>query len=212
MSAQEHSYIYQKYRQEYRDTYDTIVEFYEVNRDQIIHLDIDEQFLLLYDYVDACFECGYYEKVSKRVDRLIEWSIMHNFDDVNASDPYKHMLFKKAAASFQLDDLVTTEHVCLELLKMNPKDYKTSLLLKKCRLKKYPYIIEQLGGAKGLLVLFSVLLFSVELIGSYVLLSTPTITRELNHVSAVFSISLICIANYFILRGISFLFKKIRLD
>ncbi len=78
------------------------VYFFERNQKYLEHLDTLEVIELKVDYSLCLFEIGKYNRFLDLVDDLIETVILENIYTYNSIDIYSELLFKKAAALYNL--------------------------------------------------------------------------------------------------------------
>ncbi len=145
-------------------SYREIIRFYEQNREELKHLEIESYVDVQITYSSALFEIGRYNAFIKLVDPLIEMVIFQNIVHFKGEDIYQKLLFKKAAAHYQILELKQSQHILIELLKMDPQNAAVSYLLKRCLIKIQP---DYLGFSKGIsifLFFVSALIIGIELL------------------------------------------------
>ncbi len=122
MAPRSYSQLYRRLRSVDPTDYQRIIRQYEEREREIGHLDIEEYFELTVAYVDALFQTGAYRRHQMAVDRVIHYSIEHNFRTLpdDDRDIFHQMLLRKAAAAYRLSDYPTAEHVIRELIRINP--------------------------------------------------------------------------------------------
>ena len=156
--------IYQNFKAIETNAFHTVIRYFEDYEDDIQKLEFEERFEILVSYVLALFETGDYAKHLLYVDEVIERSIIDNIKYFRGLDIYEHMLFKKAAAHFNLLNLHRAEHIAKALIKINPHNPQHLQFFRKCQRKKS----EGLSNAFRLISLFffflSAILIGVELI------------------------------------------------
>jgi len=116
---------------EYRE----IISFVRHNEKDISLLEFSEYFDLMISYSSALFEVGNYQKFLFYVDSLIELSVFNNIKIYKGENIFQKLLFRKAAANFQLEKYDKAIYVIKELIKLDPKDKLTQRFLLKCYLK-----------------------------------------------------------------------------
>ncbi|MEM1323080.1 MAG: hypothetical protein AAGG75_22640 [Bacteroidota bacterium] len=123
------------------EEYRTIIRFYEEYRQEITQLDFEEYFELLLAYTKALFEIGAYGSFVEVVDNAIGITIEHNIHFYQGEDIYQELLFRKAAAYYNLHEFDKSKYILRELIKIDPWNQLTIRFLKKClRGEKSPYL------------------------------------------------------------------------
>ena len=140
------------------------IRFYEQHLATIKQLDFDEYFELLVIYVNALFETGAYEKHLIEVDVVIENSILRNIQYFKGEDIYRKMLFKKAAAHYNLKNYKKADYVLRELIKIDPFDKDPILFLKKCLRKSRSSVIKVIWAVAIFLFLTAAIVFGLEIL------------------------------------------------
>jgi len=97
-----HSKTYQEFKEIPYNDYRGIVRFYEEYNSEIVHLKFDEYFELLLAYAESLFEIGAYRNHLDICDQAIEITIAHNIKFYQGKDVFFELLFKKAAAHYNL--------------------------------------------------------------------------------------------------------------
>ena len=100
--------------------YHSVVRFYEQYEADITDLEEAPYFDCTLTYTLALFETGNYGQALVMCDHLLEWVIMHNVATWGGEDIYAKLLFKKAAALYQLQEYPRCEYVLRELIKLHP--------------------------------------------------------------------------------------------
>lgn len=120
-----------------------IIRRYEEEEQAIGQLDPHEYFDLTVRYVDALFASGAYRKHLLMVDLVIFTAIDQNILTHEGEDVYQRMLFHKAASAFRLRDFELAQHICRELIKIDPtaaiyqRFYRTSLFVASHKLLQF---------------------------------------------------------------------------
>lgn len=78
------------------------------------------------DHLLALFELGKYEKFLYEVDAMIEFVVNHNIYRHNGEDAFCLLLFKKAAAHFNLEEWDASKTILMQLKKSNLLKISTS--------------------------------------------------------------------------------------
>lgn len=141
-----------------------IIRFYEANKQSLPHLEIDEFIEIELGYANALFEVGRYEAFLVAVQYLLEALIYHNIQYVNGEDAYENLLFRKAAAHYQLLELNSASRVLWELLRINPDNQAAAYLLKRCLVKTEPVFLRTAKAISIFLFLLSALIIGFELL------------------------------------------------
>ncbi len=118
--------------------YHGIVRYYERFEDAIGTLDTEEYFDCTLAYTEALFETGNYGQHVVMCDHLLETVIMQNIESWGGEDIYAKLLFRKAAALFQLQEYAQSEHILRELIKLHPEDQLPVRFLRSCLLRQKP--------------------------------------------------------------------------
>ncbi|MTB52429.1 hypothetical protein [Lewinella sp. W8] len=124
MQARHYSQLYRRLRDVDPRDYQRIIRMYEEKETEIGRLDVVEHFELTTYYVDALFHTGAYRQHQMMVDLVIQASIAHNIRRVPGIEPdvFHHLLFRKAASAYRLQDYDTAIYVAQELIRMCPEE------------------------------------------------------------------------------------------
>ncbi|MCB0686070.1 MAG: hypothetical protein KDC53_06085 [Saprospiraceae bacterium] len=141
-----------------------IIRFYEAHKQSLPHLDILDFIEIEFGYANALFETGRYESFLVNVQYLLEALIYHNIQFVNGEDAYENLLFRKAAAHYQLLELNSAIKVLWELLRINPDNQAGSYLLKRCLVKSEPSFLHTSKAISIFLFLLAALIIGLELL------------------------------------------------
>ncbi len=141
-----------------------IVRFFEGHEQEILYLEFEEYYEILHQYCEALFESGAYRKFIKVAPALIEATIQHNIKHYKGVDIYQHVLFKKAAAHYQLHEYQQAEHILRELVKIDPTQDLNSRFLKKCLYRKKPQFVKDTRAISIFIFLLSSLVIAVEIL------------------------------------------------
>ena len=158
------SQVYREFKEIEAREYRTIVRFFEEFEQDIYHLRFEEYFELLLAYVDALFEIGAYANHLKTVDQLIEISINHNITFYKGEDIFFELVFKKAAAHYNLHQYDKAEQILRELIKIDPENKLAIRFLIKCVHHDQPKFLKQTRGTSVLIFLITAATISVELV------------------------------------------------
>lgn len=105
------------------------VSFYEERCSIIFQLEEKTQNYFKYEFVQALFDLGRYEKVLVEVDDLIEYVFLNNINYVERN--YDHLIFLKAASLFGLRNIEEALVVSKQLVAINPENELYASLLTK---------------------------------------------------------------------------------
>jgi len=159
-----HSNVYRDFKGIDLSEYRKRVRYYEKNEKAINNLEFDEYFELLVEYTIALFETGAYQKFLPIADDIIETTIAKNIKFHNGKDIYRDILFKKAAAYYNMLGYKKAEHILRELAKINPNDEITLRFLKKATRRRHPKFLDISRGIAIFLFFVSALIIAVELL------------------------------------------------
>ena len=116
------------------------VKFYETYIKENDNLLYEEKLDLTLDYVLSIFSIGKYHKFLSLVDPIIETIIRDNIHSFNDQDLFQILLFKKAAALYNLKKYEESIIILKQLVKINDKvgDYRKLMWLAiiKLRIRK----------------------------------------------------------------------------
>jgi len=157
------SQIYQEFKDIERSEFRSIVRFFESHTSEIAQLEFDEYFELLLTYADALFEIGTYHSYLSVADQAIGITIEHNIKYYHGEDIFFNLLFKKAAAHYNLLEYEKSEHILRELVKMNPDNEMTVRFLKKSIRQNKPGFLKSTRATSVFLFLLTAGIIAVEL-------------------------------------------------
>ncbi|TNE55553.1 MAG: hypothetical protein EP344_13190 [Bacteroidetes bacterium] len=143
--------------------YHGIVRYYERFEDAIGTLDMEEYFDCTLAYTEALFAIGNYAQHIVMCDHLLELVIMQNIRTWGGEDVYARLLFKKAAALYQLQEYPKSEHILRELIKLHPRDRVPVRFLRACLLRQKPAWLSVTRSATILLLFLAVAVIALEL-------------------------------------------------
>lgn len=146
-----------------KSNHHTMVRFYERHQRVIERLPFDEFFVLLVHYGTALFEVGQYDKHIKISDRIVELSIINNVQFYQGEDIYIRVLYQKAQSNFYIRDFAATQHICCELLKMQPYHKSYKKLLRKAVVMQSGRSYIRLQALAMVLFLLSVVILLVNI-------------------------------------------------
>lgn len=87
--------IFQSFNQIDRQSYHTIIRYFNQHVEEIKCLDFEEYFEILTSYVNALFEAGAYQKHALMADVVIEASIINNVRVYQGIALFEKTLFQK---------------------------------------------------------------------------------------------------------------------
>lgn len=175
-----HSRIYRDFRGLETGDFQGVIRFFEQYEQKILKLSFEEYFEILMGYCDALFEAGAYQKHVLMADVVIELTIKHNIHYFKELDVFRHFLFRKAAALYNLFEGEQAEHILKELIKMDNTDREALFLYTKCRQRRYPGLINQFRAVSIFMFLITAVIVAAE-----VLLVVPFYTSFADSLEAV---------------------------
>ncbi len=156
--------IYNDFKSIDSSNYHEIVRFCHDQDDRLDHLEMPYFLEVKVMLATAYFELGRYHKFLELADFLLEFTIYHNIQTFQGEDIFQKILFKKAAALYQLLHLSQAEKILWELLKMDPDNAAASYLLKRCLIKNQPGYLRRVKGLSIFLFLLAAATIAVELL------------------------------------------------
>ena len=97
------------------------IRFYEQRSEQIFSLDEDQQYFMKYEFVNALFDLGRYEKVLVEIDDLIEFVFLNNVS-YSGEDNFSELIFLKAASTYHKGDYENAARLSRQLIGVKPDD------------------------------------------------------------------------------------------
>lgn len=183
VSSTYHSRLYRDFKAIDANAYRDVIRFYEEREEAILRLDIDEGFEIMVAYTHALFEMGDYRKYLLMVDPVVETSIHHNIHEFGGQDIFRLLLFRKAAASFLLQEYDKADYILRELLRIDPHDGDTITFLIKCRRRRYPALIRHTKAISVFLFLAVAAITGVEVLAVRPFFSQYTALFETTRIS-----------------------------
>lgn len=156
--------IYEQFQEIDETAFRDIVQFYEHNESTINNLELITYFEIRSAYSMALFEIGRYRDFILLSQDLLEGIIFHNIYILNGDDIYAKVLFKKAAAHYQLLEYDESEKILWDLVRINPNNTVATFLLKRTKIRNQPRYISKLKGVSILLFLLAAVLIAAELL------------------------------------------------
>ncbi len=117
--------------------YQEKIRFYRRNKQDISFLPFEKRVIIDYYYLVSFFEVGDYSTFLKEVDSLIETVISNNVFSIESEDPYKELLFKKAASLYNNTEYAEAITILKQLCRMYPEERKMTHLLHHTFKRKY---------------------------------------------------------------------------
>ncbi len=159
-----HSKVYQDFMEIQNEEYRTIIRFFEEYQNEINQLDVEEYFELTMAYTKALFEVGAYNSFLNIVDEAIAATIDHNIQFYKGEDIYQELLFRKAAAHYNLHNYEESKYILRELIKIDPWNQISVRFLKKCLRSQQPAYIRSARAGIVALFMLAALVIAVEIL------------------------------------------------
>ena len=121
--------IFEEYRGIEPNDYLEKIRFYEQRSEQIFSLEEDQQYFMKYEFVNALFDLGRYEKVLVEIDDLIEYVFLNDVS-YSQEDNFSELIFLKAASTYHMGDYEDAGRLSRQLIGLNPRDPVYGELLK----------------------------------------------------------------------------------
>ncbi len=135
-SSTENANLYAHFREVGVHSYRSVVQFWDMHREEIYRLPVKRYFEVLNEYGRALFELGKYKNYLAVAEEVLELSIEYNIPTWEDKDIIRHILIKKAAAHYHLFETEQAEHLLKELLKLESEHKTARLLLERCMMRK----------------------------------------------------------------------------
>jgi len=158
-----YSRVYQEFKGIEQSEFRNIVRFFESRTEEIVHLEFNEYFELLLSYAEALFEIGTYHSFLAVADQAIAITIEQNIKYYHGEDVFFNILFKKAAAHYNLMEYDKAIHILQELVKMDSANELTVRFLKKCSRQKKPGYLKSTRAISVFLFLLTAGIIALEL-------------------------------------------------
>lgn len=159
-----HSKLYKDFKSITTSEFRTIIRFFEEREAQIKALEFEEYFEIAVIYSYAVFEIGAYAKYMRYANELLIVSIDNNVQFFQGKDIFCQILFKKAAAHYNLMEYQAAAHVLNELIKIDPNYGDAIMLLKRVTRKSKIVFIKTYKAIAVSLFLIAALVIAFELI------------------------------------------------
>ncbi|NJL73739.1 MAG: hypothetical protein HC892_00595 [Saprospiraceae bacterium] len=127
-------------------------------------MEFEEYFEIAVIYSHAVFEIGAYAKYMRYANELLVVSIDNNVQFFQGKDIFCQILFKKAAAHYNLMEYQAAAHVLKELIKIDPNYGDAIILLKRVTRKSKTVFIKTYRAIAVSLFLIAALVIAFELI------------------------------------------------
>lgn len=147
-----------------QSNYTDRIAWYESHFKEIQQIDDKARIEIDIDYTLSLFQVGRYNQYIAQSKPLIEDVIINNIFEVNQKDIFQLLLFNKAASHYNINQLEESNHILLELCKMDPtnKDYR-AFAAKVIRIRSYRQFDTLKGIALGM-ILLSLVIIIVEIL------------------------------------------------
>jgi len=159
-----YSKIYRNFKEIELGAHRAVVRFYEEYEKDIRELNFEESFELMIAYLDALFEIGAYGNFLGLVNHAIEEIITNNIKIYQGEDIFEKILFRKAAAHYNLMQYAKSDHILRELIRMNPENELAARFLKRCDCRLRPRIIKNSRAFSVLLFVLSAVVIAFEVL------------------------------------------------
>lgn len=166
MESRHYSQLYRQLRDlDSRDS-QRIIRTYEEREAEIGRLDVLENFELTVYYSDALFATGAYRQHLMMVDLVIEACMRHNIHEVDniTGDIFHHLLFRKAASAFRVQQFDVSSYVARELIRMAPARELNVRFLRASLFREQRRTLQWGRGTFVLFLLLAAGLITVELL------------------------------------------------
>ena len=159
-----YSRIYREFKSLDEKAYRAMIHYFEKNESKIEQLDFDEYFDLLISYTTALLQNEEYHKHLTVSDQVIAVSMSQNVVSYNGEDILQHMLYQKAWSYFKLSEYKRATYMLSELLKINPFDSESEVLLYKSLWAEKPRFLQYFKAIGVTSFLVCALVIAVEII------------------------------------------------
>lgn len=162
-----HSQVYMEFYELHRDSYESIVFFFEHHQPAIRQLPLEEQLELLAEYLNACFETAQYRKYLRHVDELIESLIMYTVDTDLGKKEYTKAIFRKSAALFNIEAYEESMFIVKQLCRMEPHNTNARLLYRRNLYNNLSVRHRAIRNCAGIGMLVAALMTGVALVAGH---------------------------------------------
>jgi len=162
-----------------QSNYTDRIAWYESHFNEIQQIDDKARIEIDIDYTLSLFQVGRYNQYIAQSKPLIEDVIVNNIFEFNQQDIFQLLLFNKAASHYNINQLEESNHILLELCRMNPsnKIFRT-FAAKVIRMQSYRQFDTLKGIALGMISL-SLIIIIIEILMIRTLLHEYTVPVEL---------------------------------
>ncbi|MEM6966826.1 MAG: hypothetical protein AAF573_18825 [Bacteroidota bacterium] len=158
-----HSRLYNDFKDIDTYSHQLIVDFYQQFEEDIQRLKFHEFFELQVTYIDALFEVAAYDNLLEVCDETIIAVIENNIQYHHGEDIYRKLLFRKAAAHYNLLEYHKAEFVLQELIKIDPDDFEAVRFYNKCQIQHPPKYVQHARSTALILFLFTAMIICFEM-------------------------------------------------
>jgi hypothetical protein len=130
--------LYRNFKSLHSSDHYGIVRFYEQHEEALYALDLEQYLDCTLAYTTSLFETGDLRRHNVMCDHLIQLVINENIYTWGGEDLFEQLLYKKALASSQLDELPVAIHVLRQLRNIAPSHHGARCLLLDCLLRQMP--------------------------------------------------------------------------
>lgn len=162
-SSTENANLYAHFREVGVHSYRSVVQFWDMHREEIYRLPVKRYFEVLNEYGRALFELGKYKNYLAVAEEVLELSIEYNIPTWEDKDIIRHILIKKAAAHYHLFETEQAEHLLKELLKLESEHKTARLLLERCMMRKKRHQSQGWKAATVVIMLSAAVVVAIEL-------------------------------------------------
>ncbi|MFM2394218.1 MAG: hypothetical protein RLZZ546_2200 [Bacteroidota bacterium] len=134
------------------------IRYYNDSIKSMANISFDEWIDMSIDHSLVLFELGKYEKFLYLVDELIETVVKENIYTYGGKDVFKELLFRKAAANYNLEDYRQAETLVLQLIKIDEENTLYKLLYAKIINKKLFHTKKILRFSGVIMILASIIM------------------------------------------------------
>ncbi len=156
--------VYQDYINLDPGSYPMRIRFFEHHESLFRRLEFERFFDVYFDYINALFEIGAYDRYLERVDWLIVKIIAHNIYIYKGKDVFTDQVFRKAAALFHTGAVEESLGICREVLAMDSGHKAANYLVYNCMRSVHHRFWMRLRSLGALFLILSALLLFFELI------------------------------------------------
>lgn len=156
--------VYQEYLELKSSDFQAKIRYYERNKSEIKQLPFSVSTEIQCECIIAYFEVGAYYKYLEKVDDLIQLVIEENIFKIKDKNIFEELLFRKAAASYNIVDYYKAEYVFSELLKINPTNDIYKRAYARCNVDKLRYEGQKFRAVTIFLFILTGLIIAFELL------------------------------------------------